>query len=326
MILNQVSIPTLGSMLYRWGRYGLSDSSISKMLQLWSGTTLQDLLDERGRWPRRELWQVAKRLGYKSTLAMLTDARRTQCFEIIATSTGEVQSVASPVWHAAHPKVPQNGSALNNNSNNNNPTGSNAGALVEESTPELWALKRDHAAARQLVQDYFTWLLRQSDATHTAVVRQLLELCQHPRDAQGHLIADQQLDDSQAKELLDHLILTQLVPYMADNKTFFKPDFMRDPSKRIFWLRNLFRPRFLNRMVGNARRHLKRQSFAIVAEARRIEQDAHRQHHPLSPFEWSDPDGQRYYDYNGGVQHIPADAAPRPSESSLYNFITSDWQ
>lgn len=307
---NYISYSTLGSMIYRWGKFGLSDSSISKMLQLWSGYILQDLLDEQGQWSRQELWQVAKRLGYKTTLDLLTDVRRTRFFQIEVTAKGEVLSVASPVWNKSVKKslqnAPQNGSGLNNTSINN-PTGSNDTPLVDDaSTPELWELKRDNAAARRIVADYFAWLQKQTDANSTALMRQLLELCK-------------------TQELLRILIDTQLIPYLSEQKNFFKNSFIRSPDKRFFWLRNLFKPRFVSRMVTRAQQVQKQLSFATAADAHRIQQDAYRQHHPLSLYEWSDPDGQRFYDYQGTTQAIPAQADPRPTQESVYNFIANQW-
>lgn len=94
-----ILVPSLGSMMYRWERYGLSDSSITKMLALWHGWNLRDLMDSQGRWTKSELFSVAKRLGYKTTRLLLDDVVRARAFFIVGEADDSVSLISSPIWH-----------------------------------------------------------------------------------------------------------------------------------------------------------------------------------------------------------------------------------
>lgn len=310
-----VTVQALGSMLYRWERYGLSDSSITKMLALWDGMQLRDLMDDCGRWPKAELYCVAKRLGYKTTRQMIDDVMRTREFQLLGTSE-DVHAIASPVW-CKMDNEPENGTengSYNNSYNNNNPTGSNAEALAI-------------GMARRMVKDYFAWLLEQQDPQQAALVQRLLDMCMHPRDGLGHLIADQQIAlEADGRALMQVLIETRLVPYLAERREFFKPVFTAHPEQRYFWLRNLFKPRFIRQQVIEARRIWLRRIQSAALQEKIQQQALVRQNRPLSPYEWTDDDGFRWYELDGVDRLIQQDAPPRPSDLACWDYVNSCWK
>ena len=326
-----VTVQALGSMLYRWERYGLSDSSITKMLALWDGMQLRDLMDDCGRWPKAELSYVARRIGYHSFQSMIDDVRRSHGFYILGNDEGDITSLCSPVWYdvkklggklldGSSPieDLGQNGAqnCPDNNSynNNNNPTGSNAEALAI-------------GMARRMVKDYFAWLLEQQDPQQAALVQRLLDMCMHPRDGRGHLIADQQIAlEADGRALMQLLIETRLVPYLAERREFFKPVFTAHPEQRYFWLRNLFKPRFIRQQVIDARRIWLRRIQSAALQEKIQQQALVRQNRPLSPYEWTDDDGFRWYELDGVDRLIQQDAPPRPSALACWDYVNSCWK
>lgn len=316
-----ISILTMGGMVYRWDKLGLSDSSISKMTQLWTGYTLQQFMDEQGRWPRHEFSNMARRLGYRSAALMINDVRRSASFCLMGSSDDDIQLISSPAWHPYNKadgrllygsmtvkEAEQNGVPKSTEDNNiiYNPTGSNAEALADMTARSKQEMERDHQVALRIVRDYFTWLGRQTDADHEALRMQMLRCCE-------------------GEQHLQFVIDTQLVPYLSGRDEFFRDTYKQSPKRRIYWLRNLLKPNFMKRMVCAAARQWNKHEQHIGAEAIRQQQEAVRRNRPLSPYEWTDADGWRYYEVEGSVRAIPRDAAPRPSDTATWNFISMQW-
>lgn len=337
----------LGRQLKMWKSYRIADAHALKLLKLWLGYEFLDLMDEFGRIPVPYFNEVRRRLGYKTFMLLLDDIRRSQSFYIVGNSEQDITAICSPVWHnyektdglllrgSAKISESQNESQndgyskeISNDINNKEIlTGSNATAFSDETNPadESKNLKREIIVRRRIVKDYFTWLLRQNDSEHSMMVDDILFRIRNPRKKTGESIPELSLTEQQGSEVFQIMVDKYLVPYFQTREEFFKPAFMQHPEKRVFWLSRLFK-RFGGDFIYKARNHWRRVRKDLEAEALAVADQQQMQYRPRSPYEWEDPQGNRWFlAPNGSRYKIPLEAAPRPSETATYNYITNKW-
>lgn len=334
----------LGRQLKMWKSYRIVDAHALKLLKLWLGYEFLDLMDEFGRIPVHYFNEVRRRLGYKSFTLMFEDIRRSQSFYIVGNSESDITAFFSPIWHnyeAADGMLLRGSMRIEESQNDgyskeiskeiNNKeisTGSNATAIRVENNPadETRNLKREVFVRRRIVKDYFTWILRQSDSEHRSMVEDLMFRICNPRDKSGKSIPELALTEAQGKEVFQIMVDNHLVPYFQTREEFFKPAFIQHPEKRVFWLSRLFK-NYGGDFIYKARNRWRRVRKDLEAEALAMADQQQMQYRPHSPHEWEDPQGNRWYIApNGSKYTIPAQAEPRPSETSTFNYITNSWK
>ena len=79
-----VYVDRLGRQLALWHRYGLSDARAMKLLLLWIGYGLTQYMDQEGRYTFHSFNALRKNLGYKTTVEMIDDVRRSQSFVLLS--------------------------------------------------------------------------------------------------------------------------------------------------------------------------------------------------------------------------------------------------
>ena len=180
---------------------------------------------------------------------------------------------------------------------------------------------------RRIVRDYFAWVERQTDTDHRALWDEMMHRVRYMTDRQGRRIDDMTLTPDEALMVMRLLIDAQLVPYFMKREDFFRPEYMKDPARRVWWMKN-FVGRYMKGMVVTARRSWQRRRRQIEAETAERVLMAQKQYRPLSAFEWQDPEGNRWYDdaVTGRQLSIPAGADPRPSDTSTFNYICNQWR
>lgn len=332
----------LGRQLKMWKSYRIADAHALKLLKLWLGYEFLDLMDEFGRIPMPYFNEVRRRLGYKTFSLLLDDIRRSQSFYIVGNSEENITAIFSPVWHSYEKsdglllrgsckEESQNESQNDGYSKNINTkkilTGSNAMAISHEMSPsdETKNMKREVFVRRRIVKDYFTWVLRQTDSEHRMMVDDLLFRIRNPRKKSGESIPELALTEEQGRETFQIMVDNYLVPYFQTREEFFKPSFIQHPEKRVYWLSRLFK-KFGAGFIYKARDHWRKVCKDLEAEALVAAGQQQMQHRPHSPYEWEDPQGIRWYVApNGSRLKIPPDAAPRPSETSTFNYISNKW-
>lgn len=116
---------------------------------------------------------------------------------------------------------------------------------------------------------------------------------------------------------LSHYLLTYL---NARAKTYAT----RDHDGRIYWISNLIKYDFMHKMMDRA-------VSDFIKQHGGSERAMQQQNRPLSPYEYQDPlTHQRLYDFTNqaGKQcqaRIPANAAPRPSDTVYWNKFSKTW-
>lgn len=333
----------LGRQLKMWKSYHITDAHALKLLKLWLGYDFLDLMDEFGRIPMPFFNEVRRRLGYKTFWMLLDDLRRSRSFYIVGNSEQDITAIFSPIWHSyekADGMLLQGSMRVDESQNesqndgyskdlNNKEilTGSNATAVSEETGPadESTNMKREVFVRRRIVKDYFTWLQRQGDSEHRMMVDDLLFRIRNPRRKTGESIPELSLTETQGKEVFQIMVDSYLVPYFQTREEFFKPTYMQHPEKRVYWLSRLFK-KFGGDFIYKARNRWRRVRKDLEAEAIAAAERQQMQYRPHSPHEWEDPQGIRWYlAPNGSRFKIPPDAAPRPSDTSTFNYISNRW-
>lgn len=330
----------LGRLLRLWRRQHLTDSHILKILRLYLGYEFTDLMDQFGRYPMFHFNEIRRRLNFRSVYVMIDDIRLCRSFYLAGTDEANVTSISSPLWHEYDLKDgmllngsmqkgvangEQNAIANDNVLNNiyiNTTVGySDESALSGKSgCEELYMSERDQVAARHLVTDYFDRLERSSDLSQRSVIDLMLRQCMAAKDADG-----KSLSEAEAADLMHLMISTQLVPYFAHRQDFFSATYMAHPERRVYWI-SAFVKRYLKQHLSRALKlwHRRRQDIERIALDQHL--DTIRSVRPLSPHEWMEPEGRRFYlDPSDGVTAIPPDMPPRPSPDAIINPHTKQW-
>lgn len=266
--------------------------------------------------------------------------------------TERITAFFSPVWHEWSEKdgEPLDGSMevsrkmgrkcddnYNNTCYNKNLTGSTAGA-VEAVVPasgqegpmsisDIEAQqKRELLHAIAHAKAYFRGLVQNDQAAQREPMEMLLYRFQQPLTPEKGQAKGFGLTPEQAHELLLLMIDKELAPHFARDRQFMSPNRIKDPSQRIYQVKNYIK-KYSTDMATRSYRQWLKQNAEKERAAAQLATQQRRQQRPISPHEWQEPDGSRYYDdLADGLMLIPADAPPRPSAEAHWNKFTKQWQ
>lgn len=343
----------LGRKLKVWRRNGLSDSHCLKLLRLWVGYEFRDLMDSRGRYPRRKLNDLRLRLGYKNIGQLLADVRRSNSYYLTGKDNEDPDYLISIVWHdweesdglllsgsftpiasgktnveAEDEFSRKNGRnlrpVLNNNYNITNTTVGTAyaGTLSGNGLSDL---NHEQQEKKRVVREYFSWLEQCTDAEHRGLLTTIKQMIAHPCDVHQKPLRQYHFSVREVEDIWNILITSVLPRYFMDREQFFSPGFMKEPERRIYWMQHTF-PKYTRRQVLEAIHIWQKKAQYLEAEQRQTELSLIRQNRPFSEFEWLETDQNRYYlNQINQRMPIPADAPPRPSDNCDWNYIRQQW-
>lgn len=122
-----------------------------------------------------------------------------------------------------------------------------------------------------------------------------------------------------ACENLIYLVNELLIPYFASQARFMKSNH----TGRLCWLNNLLKSAHGQHLLNDAARTNREKRKQAVHEIKSNQ----RSNHPLSEFEWTDPESEmRFYDDEmEGTVNIPEDAPPKPSAGAAWNVLSNQW-
>lgn len=225
----------------------------------------------------------------------------------------------------------------NKESINNNLTGSTAGAVeavqpasgqeVPMSISDIEAeQKRELLHAIAHAKAYFRGLIQNAQAAQREPMEMLLYRFQQPLTPEKGQAKGFGLTPEQAHELLLLMIDKELAPHFARDRQFMSPHRIKDPSQRIYQIKNYIK-KYSTDMATRSYRQWLKQNAEKERAAAQLATQQRRQQRPISPHEWQEPDGSRYYDDPAdGLMLIPADAPPRPSAEAHWNKFAKKWQ
>lgn len=342
-----LGVKRLGWIMRTWHHNKITDAHTSKMLRLWLGSEFTGYMDEKGWISVRYIADIRRYLGYSDNLSFLGDLTRTCSFYLLG-SDGTLSCFSSPLWHElndaekvglmpgslvpdiADQQISAQTSAASNINIYNYPTGGNPDGLPlreggDENTKDALEIKRDKGEARRVVREYFRWVQKQTDEDHKAMVNDILLKLMEPRNLKGELIESRQLNREDAARVLNILFSTVLPDALSSRNEFFGAKYMKYPEKRIYWMRNLMK-NYGHKHIARARELFTRRKDVVLEMEQQELAAREEQNRPLSPYEWQDAQGQRWYRWQGCRSSIPPDAPPRPGEDCQWNRIVKEWR
>lgn len=181
---------------------------------------------------------------------------------------------------------------------------------------------RNLSEGRRVAREYLAWVRQQTDTNHQDWVNECLLRITQSRDMEGQKT---ELTDEQGNEVLN-ILLQEVLPYeLAKRDTFFKGAFMKTPASRIYWLRNLTR-HYGKGFFVQARQRWNRRKDRLQSLRLKEQREQLRQNRPISPYEWQDAEGRRWYLQRGCRASIPASAPPRPTEQHEWVPYCNEWR
>lgn len=356
-----VNAAMLHRMILHWKQAEVSPLQINKMLQLYLGEI--HWMDNTGKYPAVNFYEMRKSLKFKTTELFLKCIIKCMGFGIIYNSKEHnyknIAAFYSPLWHSTNDgtyievtegnlnfsskkrqkALSLGGSHTKNiyNINNNlsmtpseeaqqGKDSCNQGDLPEncnlDAIKEFIEKLPSDAAACQIIIKPINEYTEQKFPT--------LKACCYEASNDTNLGGnDTKLDSNDSPKpstilpnpatlrFLSHYLLTYL---NARAKTYAT----RDHDGRIYWISNLIKYDFMHKMMDRA-------VSDFIKQHGGSERAMQQQNRPLSPYEYQDPlTHQRLYDFTNQdgkpcQARIPANAAPRPSDTVYWNKFSKTW-
>ena len=290
-----VSITELQKIIKMWRSRNITDSNISKLLELYLGQTAY--MNTEGEYPIENFYDLCQSLRFRHTSVMLNSIKQCNSFCIRpAENVYTLSSFYSPLW-----KKPDSDDTLPGTLPGKCPKDTNIYNNISKESPsseEVLTIAKEffHLINQDAVQkaQFFTPLIDQFEK-------------------------EEGVSRKQACENLVILVDDLLIPYFVSQPKFS----ISSHVGRTVWLKNLLKSSHGKHLINQAA-----QSGREKREQAKLEnQTNQRSNHPICEFEWTDPEsGMRFYDDDiEGVVNIPTDALPRPSAEALWNVLSRSW-
>lgn len=324
-----ISITELQKTIGLWKNRKITDSAIPKLLNLYLGLT--PYMNSEQVYPVENFYDIRLSLRFTTTQALIEAVKNCQSFGFIQNEDRkQITAFYSPLWHDNEsekltnetdiqpglpqilPQTPAQTSAVDNiyniytkgssSSEELSPTGDTP--LDDNSDKKNIVTPESLAAAKE-----FFHLINEDSAQKAQILTPLINWFQ----------THEGLTRKHACENLVYMVNELLIPYFASQARFMKSNH----TGRLCWLNNLLKSAHGQHLLNDAARG-SRQKREQAAQENRTNQ---RNNHPLSEFEWTDPEsGMRFYDdVDEGTVNIPEEAQPRPSAKAIWNVLSNQW-
>lgn len=292
-----VSTTELQKTIRMWRSRNITDSNIPKLLELYIGQTAY--MNELGEYPIENFYDLCMSMHFRHTSAMISVIKQCGSFCIrTAENAYTLSAFYSPLW-----KIPDSADILpgtlpgkcpidNNNIYNNNIPNENS------SSEDILANAKE-----------FFHLINQDAAQKAQILTPLIDQFEK----------EEGVTRNHACENLVILVNEFLIPHFVVQPRFIKSTHVG----RICWLNNLLKSAHGKQLMNEAAQNGRKKRAQTIQE----NQNNLRNNHPLSQFEWTDPESEmRFYDDDiEGAVNIPTDAAPRPSAEAVWNVLSHIW-
>lgn len=290
-----VSTMELQKIIRTWRNRNITDSNIPKLLELYIGQTAY--MNDQGEYPIENFYDLCTSLRFRHTTTMLNTIKQCGSFSIRpAENTYALSAFYSPLW-----KIPDSADVLPDTLPGKCPIDNNIYNSISKEAPSSEDVL---ASAKE-----FFHLINQDTAQKAQILTPLIDLFEK----------EEGLTRNHACENLVILVNELLIPYFVVQPRFMKSNHVG----RICWLNNLLKSAHGKHLMNEAAKKGREKRAQAIQE----NQNNLRNNHPLSQFEWTDPEsGMRLYDDEiEGVVNIPEDAAPRPSAEAVWNVLSHIW-
>lgn len=328
-----MSVADLQKMIHVWKSRHITDSTVSKLLELYLGLT--GYMNSQKVYPQENFYEIRNSLRFATTRALVEAVKCSRSFPFVTDpATGAVKAFWSPLYRDADAEIhtePASGLSAqtfaqtfvptDNNINNIYNTLSNERTSTGSSSPkdipsEENSPQEEKYLPNKAEADSPAEFFHRINEDPEQKARILLPLI-------GYFQQQEKTDRSQACRTLVCLVNEQLIPYFTAHPQFLNTAH----AGRLIWLGNLLKSSYGSRMLGEAMRSSRRKREQEMQEKSREQLDELRSFHPVSPHEWTDRESeQRFYDgHEEGPILIPADAPPRPTSTAQWNVLSKEW-
>lgn len=324
-----ISVTELQKTIKMWKSRKITDSTVSKLLDLYLGLTAY-MNDERV-YPTENFYDIKLSLRFSTTQALVEAVKQCQSFKFILNDERtQIKAFYSPLWHDeisemqtkqatdptdASPSLQQafaqtfaadNIYNIHTKGNPSDEELSPQGEKVSDVIPD----KKNIVTADSLAAaKEFFHLINTTPAQKNQALTPLINWFQlHEKLSRQH-----------ACENLIYLVNELLIPYFAGQARFMKSNH----TGRLCWLNNLMKSSHGQHLLNDAACASRKNREQVARESRSTQ----RNNRPLCEFEWTDPEsGMRFYDDDlEGMVDIPDDAQPRPSAEAVWNVLSREW-
>ena len=309
--MTTLSIYELRKTIGLWKSRKITDSTISKLLDLYLGVTAY--MNDEAVYPVENFYDLGLSLKFKNARCLVEAVRQSRSFGIVPDgNVYGMKSFYSYLWKAkdAAESLPETlpeellemfpqADIYNYNIYNN-----------YKSTKDI--PKGNPIPAEECLEAarHFFHVINENPVQKLQIFIPLINRFQQ----------EEGLTRGDACANLVHLVNELLVPHFAGQERFMKSGH----SGRLCWLNNLLKSAHGQRLLKDAATAGRRKREQAMREMR----SEQRNNHPLCEFEWTDTEtGMRFYDDPiEGMVNIPDDASPRPGAGSVWNVLSNNWE
>ena len=311
-----ISITELQKTIGLWKSRKITDSAIPKLLNLYLGLT--PYMNNEQVYPVENFYDISMALAFKNAKFLAQAVKRCGSFGIsIEKNPYGMKYFYSPIWREEIPaeelpeKFPETFPQDNiyniytkGNPSNEGVSPSGDKPLDDNSDKKNIVTPNSLVAAKE-----FFHLINEDSAQKAQILTPLINWFQ----------LHEGLTRKHACENLVYMVNELLIPYFASQARFMKSNH----TGRLCWLNNLLKSAHGQHLLNDAARGGRQKREQAVQENRTNQ----RNNHPLSEFEWTDPEsGMRFYDDTiEGAVNIPDEAQPRPSAEAIWNVLSKEW-
>lgn len=338
-----VNAALLRCMILHWRQADITPSQTVKFLRLFLGE--KAWMDPTGKYPYANFYEIARTLKFKNTVTFLACLAKCKGFGFIwETKEHSYQNIAafySPLWHdirdgtyyevsygdlkfensaqaqtqkSLRNSVPACNNIYINNNYNTTSKGENSptGNIPENGSSN----KMPNNCNEEAIKEFIKKLYLDSTACQT-IIKPINEYTEQKIPSLKCCSDDAINANPSTKRFLEHYLFKHLC---INIKKFA----VKTHDGRIYWISNLIKYDFMHKMMDRA-------VSDFIKQHGGSERAMQQQNRPLSPYEYQDPlTHQRLYDFTNqdGKQcqaRIPANAAPRPSDTVYWNKFSKTW-
>lgn len=325
-----ISIMELQKIIKQWKSRKITDSTISKLLDLYLGLTAY--MNEEKVYPIENFYDIKMSLRFPTTQSLIEAIKRSQSFEFIQDDKAkQIKAFYSPLWYHANSKNRTN-EIINTTSASPNLSQAFAQTFVEDNIYNNIYTKgnssnEELSPTGEAPSKNFSSKINIVTPESLATAKEFFHLINENSTQKAQMLTPlinwfqlhEGLTRKHACENLIYLVNELLIPYFASQARFMKSNH----AGRLCWLNNLLKSPHGQHLLNDTARTNREKRKQVIHEIRTNQ----RSNHPLSEFEWTDPESEiRFYDDEvEGMVNIPEGAPARPSAEATWNVLSNKW-
>lgn len=317
---NFLSVAELQKMIHVWKSRHITDSTVSKLLELYLGLT--GYMNSRRVYPQENFYEIRNSLRFATTQALVQAVKLSASFPFVTDpDTGAVTAFWSPLYHCEGYEP-----------SGEEPSGLSAQTFAQtfvETDNNIYNILSEE---RTSIRSSSLTEKSSADTAEPESASDFFHRINHDPEQKARILLplvdrfqqQEHSDRSQACRTLVCLVNEQLIPYFTRHPQF--PKIAHEG--RLSWLENLLKSPYGSRMMTEAM-HSSRQKRERASPPPKPEPPADlRGFRPLSPYEWTDRASERrfYDDDEEGFIPLPADAPPRPAATAQWDVLSRQWK